>query len=709
MLENSRSPLHVATRPREEPPGLSQVSMLFRRHWRWFLLALATVAALVLAAGLLRRPVYTAVADVVVEPRQSRTAIRDDGPEATTDTNIVDTKVQMITSWTTADAVTRALHLDRDPEFARGSRSHEEVVSNVDRHLQVRRVGLTYVLNIGFSAASADKAARIANSFVRQSIDAELRAKLDVNNGINQRLNGQLQALRTAAEEADQRVQQYKIAHNLFAAGNSSVAEQQVTSIGEQIAPAEADRAQKLADLQAARDQLRRGGSGTDVSATLGSETISALRVQEADASRRLAELSVHYGDKHPEVVRAREQLRDVREQIGRESKRILAGMEASVAAANQRVASLRGIEGAAKGALASSSAAQAGLIELQRRADAAQAIYLAFLNRSKETAAAAGVQQADTRVLSYAEPPVGPSSPKKRLVVIAALALGTVSGAAVVLLLGYLETGVRTGTQVEEWFGEPFWAAVPELSKATLRGDGDGPPVAPHEFLVANPLSVFAEAFRNLRASLTLGGGAARSRVVALTSALSGEGKSATAYCLLRTFAQSGARAVLLDCDLRHRSISVMAGQKAAGAGLLEVLRGEAALDDVLVADVPNAAVLPSSERPLAGEDLFGGKAMDALLATLRERFDYVILDTAPTLAVADTRILAAQADVLLFLVRWGSGQRTAINAALQILRDAGAPVGGIALTRVDLRRQSSYGPGDASYYLKDLKSYYR
>ena len=558
--------------------------------------------------------------------------------------------------------------------------------------------------------ASRGKAARIANSFVRQSIDAELRAKLDANEGVNQRLNGQIQALRSAAEEADQRAQQYRIAHNLFAAGNSPIAEQQVTNIGEQIAPAEADRAQKRADLQAARDQLRRGGSSGGFGAALGSETVRALRVQEADASRRLAELSVHYGDKHPDVVRAREQLRDVREQIGRENARILAGMEASVAAANQRVASLRGIEGAAKGALASSSAAQAGLLELQRRADAAQAIYLAFLNRSKETAAASGVQQADTRVLSYAEPPVAPSSPKRRLVVIAAIALGTVTGTAVVLLLGYLETGVRTGAQVEEWFGEPFWATVPELSKASLARAKGEPPLTPQDFLLAHPLSVFAEAFRNLRASLTLTGSPTPPpRIVALTSALSGEGKSITAFCLLRTLAQSGARAVLVDCDLRHRAVSLMTEGRNTAAGLLELLHGEVALDDVLVADVPNAAVLPCSDRPLGGEDLFGGKAMDTLFATLRERFDFVLLDTAPTLAVADTRILGAKADLVMFLVRWGSGKRAATNASLQILREAGAVIGGIALTRVDLRRQSSYGPGDASYYLKDLKSYYR
>lgn len=715
MLDDTRTSLVRSAPSRGGGLPFDQLGRIFRRHYRWFLIVAAAVAALVLAAGLLRPPVYIGVADLVVEPHQSKVLERDDAVQsAPTDTNIVDTKVKMVTSRAVADAVTRKLRLDRDPEFApkgagavSGSRGYETTVTNVLRHLEARRVGLTYVFNISFSASTPEKAARIANAFVVAAINTEMQSKLTTNGTINGRLNEQIDSLRQAAEAADQRVQQYKIGHNLISAGSSSIAEQQVSNIAQQIAPAEAERAQRGAEYQAALAQVRRGGAGADVNAALNSETIQALRGQEADASRKLAELSSHYGDLHPEVIRAKEQLRDVRNQIQGETNRILSGMQASVAAANQRVAELKGIEGSARGELSASSAAQAGLMELQRRADAAQSIYLAFLNRSKETAAAGGVQQPDMRVISYAEPSIAPSSPKKRLVAIAAVVLGLIAGTAAVLLLGYIDSGVRTGAQVEDLFGESFWGAVPELSSIADKKSG-GARLPPHEFLLQAPMSVFAEAFRNMRAALMLNSTTGRSRVVVVTSSLSGEGKSTSAFCLMRVLAQSNASVVLVDCDLRRRAVSRMAQAPADAPGLLELLRGEAQLDEVLVPDIAGAFVLPSSEKPLDATDLFGGKPMDDLLQSLRQRFDYVVIDTPPTLAVADTRILASKADATLLLLRWGSKKSSAAVHSLQILRDAGAVIGGMALTRVDMRRQAGYGPGDASHYFKELKNYY-
>ena len=717
MLDETRLTPALATAPSRRGLPLDYLARLFKRHLRWFLIVGTIVAVLVLSAGLLRKPIYAGVANLVVEPHQSKALERDDAAAAApTDTNIVDTKVEMVTSRAIVDAVTRSLQLYRDPEFASvraagavpGSAAYESTVTNVSRNLEARRVGLTYVFNISFNASSPEKAARIANMFVTQSISAELQSKLTVNDTINRRLNQQLQSLRNAAESADQRVQQYKIANNLVSTGSSSVAEQQVSNIAEQIAPAQADRAQKAAEYAAAQAQVRRGGAGADVNATLNSETIRALRAQEAEASRALAELSAHYGDEYPDVIKAKGQLGDIRTQIQRETSRILSGLAASVAAANQRVASLQGIESSARGVLSASSSAQAGLMELQRRADAAQAIYQSFLNRSKETAAAGGVQQADMRVVSYAEPPVAPSSPKKRLVIIAAIALGLVSGAATVFVLAYLDSGVRTGAQIEDLFGESLWGTIPDLSSVTSKRMRRDEPLPPEDFLVEHPLSAFSEAFRNLRAALTLNAATGRARVVLVTSALPGEGKSTTAFCLMRVLARSKKSVVLVDCDLRRRAASRMVKKSLPAVGLLELLRGEATLDAALVPDVAGAWVLPVTDEALDAQDPFGDSAMDDLLKTLRQRFDFVILDTPPTLAVADTRLLAAKADVTLFLLRWGSKKQPAVTAALNILRDAGVLIGGMALTRVDLRRQASFGPSDASHYFKDVKSYY-
>jgi len=98
----------------------------------------------------------------------------------------------------------------------------------------------------------------------------------------------------------------------------------------------------------------------------------------------------------------------------------------------------------------------------------------------------------------------------------------------------------------------------------------------------------------------------------------------------------------------------------------------------------------------------------MDALLAELRNEFDLVILDTAPVLAIAETRTLATKADAVLFLVRWRKTAMQASNAAIRQLEAVGAVVAGVALTQVDVREQARSGYGDAGYHYKAYKSYY-
>ena len=195
--------------------------------------------------------------------------------------------------------------------------------------------------------------------------------------------------------------------------------------------------------------------------------------------------------------------------------------------------------------------------------------------------------------------------------------------------------------------------------------------------------------------------------KVIAVTSALPGEGKTTTAVCLARTMVLSGARVALLDCDLRQRSITHAFGPEPS-AGLLEVLNGTARLDEALVKDNKTELMwLPLTKSAFTPRDVFGAPAMDRLLEELRGRFDFVILDMAPVLAVADTSVLCPKADAVLMLARWRRTPRRAVLAALRALNPEDTFVAGIALTQVNLREQARAGEGDAQYY-RAYRKYY-
>jgi capsular exopolysaccharide synthesis family protein len=228
-----------------------------------------------------------------------------------------------------------------------------------------------------------------------------------------------------------------------------------------------------------------------------------------------------------------------------------------------------------------------------------------------------------------------------------------------------------------------------------------------PVAYVVEKPLSRFAEAFRNLRASVATCRTGTMVKVVAITSALPGEGKTTTAMCLGRSAAVAGARVLLIDCDLRQRSINRMLSIEPVN-GLIEVLSGAVAVAEALVQDSETGlVVLPVAKSAFTPKDLFGAPTMGRLVSELRRDFDLIILDTAPVLAVADTRVVCPYADAVVVLTRWRRTPRKAVMAALKSLDSPNTFVAGAVLTQVNLREQARVGEG-AGAYERAYKKYY-
>ena len=247
-----------------------------------------------------------------------------------------------------------------------------------------------------------------------------------------------------------------------------------------------------------------------------------------------------------------------------------------------------------------------------------------------------------------------------------------------------------------------PCWRA-PGLAVSRAAGEGH-----PYDYVRENPLSGIAESFRVIRSAILLSNLDKVHKVVAITSALPGEGKTTTTYSLGRISAMSGSKTIILDCDLRRRLLTKAAAPDAQ-KGLMEVLAGEATLDEVLMDDAePGLHILPVVESQFTPRDVFSSDAFKSLLAVLRQRYDLVLIDTAPVLAVTDTRVIAARADAVVVSVKWKTTPREAAASAIDILRDVNANVLGVALSQVDMNAQARYGYEGSSYYYKNYRSYY-
>jgi len=268
------------------------------------------------------------------------------------------------------------------------------------------------------------------------------------------------------------------------------------------------------------------------------------------------------------------------------------------------------------------------------------------------------------------------------------------------------LETSLRTPEDVAARLKTPCVGSLPKLDRKTRTLDGEL--LSPENFVVKRPLSPFGEALRGLRASVFFSNPERPVRVLAVTSAVPGEGKTTTATGLARIAALAGSRTVLVDCDLRRRSATHSLGL-CAEQGLAEVLLGTAQLRDVIQTDPASGMdVVPLAQAEFTPRDLLGTPQMQEVLDQLRASYEVVILDTAPVLPLSDTRVLSPLADGVLVIARWGRTPASTVREAIELVRNHGGFVLGVALDAVDRGLIGKLVYDRPEYYADAYSSYY-
>ncbi len=351
---------------------------------------------------------------------------------------------------------------------------------------------------------------------------------------------------------------------------------------------------------------------------------------------------------------------------------------------------------------------ARVKLRELEANAASSQALYDMFVARSKETQQQEGLQIPDARVISRSAIPTASSFPNNTLVFSVAFVASLFAGFVVAFILERLDHGFRTNARAEQVLGYPVLSTLPDIAPnralnlgAARRGGGQNADTNAADLVIDRPLSSYSEAIRGLQLGITLSNVDTPPKVVLITSALPDEGKTTTALSLARHVAQTGLKVALVDGDLRRPSVKKIANLGDQPHDLVDVLKGDATLDQAVVKDSRSAVmILPAAKHVKNAPDLIESQAMAKLITALRARFDLVIVNSAPILPVTDTKTLTRLADAVLFVVRWEQTPRNAAADAVKSLHDIHAPIAGVALTRADTKRFHYYSFGYGSYY---------
>jgi len=342
------------------------------------------------------------------------------------------------------------------------------------------------------------------------------------------------------------------------------------------------------------------------------------------------------------------------------------------------------------------------GLRALELDANASRTLLEILLERTKQTTSQESFQQADANIVSYAVEPINPSFPRKSLILNLAFLLAITLGILLAFGIEHLDFGLRSGEQISRILGVKSLGLLPKVSKIASTGK------APHDYILSRPDSAFGAGIRTLFTNLLLTDLAQRPKVILMTSALPHEGKTTIILSLARLLATVNYRVVVVDCDLRNPTVHKKLGIES-GPGLVECITSAVPIEDAIQEDKASGAhILAAGTFIHNSPEQLDSDLMQKLLRRLSRQYDFVLLDSAPLLAVSDSLFLARLADKTVFLVRWAKTRRAAASLALSQVLAAKADVAGVLLTMVDAKVHATYGYGDSGVYRGNFQKYY-
>ncbi|GAB6041430.1 GumC family protein [Endothiovibrio diazotrophicus] len=583
----------------------------------------------------------------------------------------------------------------------KAQRLRNRIVNRFLGSLSVRPVSLSPVIQISYTSTNPALSASIANALAEAYVESQLEAKFDATRRATMWLNQRLEGLRQKVHDSENAAEQYRSQHGLATGKGSTLTDEKLSDLNARYIIAQSERAEAQARYLQVKRLLDKHGTLETTSDVLQSPVIQRLVEQEALLNRKIAELSSRYGERHPTMIDARSELHDLQGKIRTEISKVASALKSELEVAQSRANALRQALDKTEVQSASEGSATVILRELEREAEANRLIYETFLSRFKETSQQQDIQQADARIISEAVPPGGPSAPRKGLILTVVLVSAIALAIATALFLEVMDVGLKSAEQVETLTGLPVLTMVPKIpGKHSIEQMG--------RYVLDQPLSTASEAVRNLYTSLRLANPDAPIRRISFTSAVASEGKSTLCLWLAYTAAAQGRKVILIDCDLRRPKLHRMLGVDNR-LGIADVIAGSCTLDECIQVD-EESGIHAITGKEIHGNalEVLGSDAYRKLIGELERRYDMVLLDAPPILAVSDARVLARLVDTTIYLVRWNSTDKMAVATALKQFEVTGGEMLGVVISQVDTRKHSRYGYGDYGHYYGHYSGYY-
>lgn len=579
-----------------------------------------------------------------------------------------------------------------DPEALTEAEIFDQVTRSFMERVTIAPQGKSQLVQVQVEMADAQTAAIAANALANGFIESQLEATMEMSMTATNWMNSRLGELRTKLKDSEDRLQAFREAENLVDVdGVTTISAAELSLTGDRMIDARRQRAE--AESQYRQVQAMRGGGWqrlATIPAVLGHPLIQQFKTEQAKAQAKVEELSKRYGPRHPAMTAARSELSAAEGSLKGQVEQIVAGIERNYQLALANENSLRASFNANKSQIQDISRKEFQLRELQREVDGNRALYDTFMTRLKETAATADLETANARVVDPATVPTKPVKPKKTLIVAIAALLALFAGVGLTLLLDALNNTFKSTEEIENRLNIPVLGILPQMKVQERRELA--------RMFTADTDKSFSESIRTIRTGVVLSGMDHPHKVMVITSSIPGEGKSTVSANLAFALGQME-RVLLIDADLRRPTLAKSFEFPVGTPGLANLIAGTARLEECIQQvdgiDMICAGTVPPNPLELLSSPRFA-KAVEVL----KNKYDRIIIDSPPTQAVSDAIVLSTFADSLLYVVKSASTHIPLVEKGVGQLLQNNAPVKGIVLNQVDIKKAKRYGYSYGGYY---------
>ena len=699
--------------------------LILKRRWLPATGVFSLVFGLTAVAVCLQKPVYEAEGKLLIKKENQTAALTGlaqgigDLEGLNLQSNPVNTEIEVVHSVPLLQKTIAALKLKNE-------KTNEPLKpEELERILKLKNIGGTDVLQLTYKSTNPEEAAAVVNKLMNIYIENNIQTNRVTATAAGDFIAKELPQVEAAVRKAEAALRRFKEKNhvvNLEEEGKGAVTV--IQTLEGQITETKAALADANTRLAAFQKKVGASSQNSlDLNAINQSPGVQNILTEYQKVEGDLALLRTRYEETYPgieelknksaalkallqqrihQAVGEAQPVADGKLQIG-ESKQKLTELyiqlEVERLGLSSRLASLVQRESAYKQWANVLPKLEQQQLELERQLKVAQSTYEILLQKLQEVRVAENQNMGNARVIESALVPDKALLFKPVLILALGSVLCILLSASTIVILEVRDTSIKTLKEVRELFGYTFLGAIPSLQKKAP-ADGKNTEATVSQLPVRDtPRAPISEAFRMLQANLKFLS-SDKPRVIVVTSSVPGEGKSTVSANLSAALAQLGNRVLLIDADMR-RPTQHHIWEKANTEGLSDVIVGQAELRAAVKEVMPKLNVLTAGATPPNAVALLESRGMSALIETVSQTYDFVIIDAPPTLVAADALTLGKLADGVLMVARPGVVNTHTAHAAKDLLITSGQKVLGLVVNGVILQNES-----DSYYYY--VKEYY-